>query len=97
MTKTEIRKLEKLYSVGRNYALEILKRDSLALMRRYPKYTCFYLAMGRWFFTDSDNENVWNATCMKGISDFISEWDRHYKLTGEGIYIKQNGDICDKW
>lgn len=91
---------EKAYQLG----LTIIKNEAIQIMRLYPKYVRFVMAMGTYFFVEEGihkgkkyKDNIDDAPCMKQLNKFIDRYNSELKFTGEGICIYQDGTIIDKW
>lgn len=102
MTKETIdtQHVQDMYQKAEDAASKVVEAMARKILRQHPdKYHEFYMAMGTYFFTTKDGENVsttqtrMNASYEHVVEDsepefeelnnFICKWDRRLKITGE--------------
>jgi len=92
-------KVQALYDKAFDVANAEVKRLALELMREDENLVMFTIAMGTYFFTMKNDNNIHPEELGKGkeLFDFITEWDRHLYLSGAGWQLFPDGKVKTEW
>ena len=60
------------------------------IMEQNPELTCFIMAMGTWCFWEGDEHLENESELVKGLDDFILEFNSQLYLTGYPIRIDRD-------
>ena len=97
------------YTKAADMAQISVEKKARAILRHHPNLDEFIMAMGGWVFTRKDKDNsgcsmVIHACMtdkvpkyMKGLQNFIDEWDGVLRMTGYPMRFTAEGDIKKDW
>ena len=71
-------------------AIAEMKRLAIKAMKKHTSYNRFVSGMGFAFFVTNRGEMIEWLELPGELQDFISEWDRDLKLTGNQITIHRS-------
>lgn len=86
--------LDKAVDLG----LAEVERLARLVLQNEPRFKEFVMAMGGWFFVDDRGELVDRHESMVQLANFIGEFDRYLKLTGNPMRFEgYHGQIVRDW
>ena len=107
------KKLENQFQDAERIALEIVEKMARQILQEHTELDEFVMAMGIYFFTykkggnldpissemNGSYEYIYYDTepFLKPLNDFISDWDRKLKITGEAMRFTAKGRKITKW
>lgn len=95
------KKLQELLDECDKIAIEHVEKIARKILRENQgKVLAFVMAMGSYFFTDSDDNIITDDSEIKGIkelSNFIAKWDRILHITGNPMAFTAYGEKITGW
>ncbi len=90
--------IETLLNSATDIALDEIERLARKHLSKYPhKLKDFTMAMGTYFFTDKNNNILYDKYRCIELDNFISKWDEHLSLTGNPMYFTAKGKMLTDW
>lgn len=102
------KEIKVLFEKADKIATKEMIRIARYIMANNSKIDFFIIAMGTYFFTDTDGETIYNRNLTgkpddfrqsgyKRLDNFIAEFDKTFHLTGTGVAFTATSQLIEDW